>query len=181
MLYKHDHLEKRLREHGRAATAEILSIKTEGEGSSYRALFSDDSDLTTTWFNCRLKLRISPDGEAPFEATVHTRLNTIKSDGDTVPVLYDPDDHGDVFVDYEADARARMDSNKAVVSLPSVGGPEVSWAVEAELARRRAGGSAPAASGDHLDRLQQLADLRDRGALTDAEFAAEKARILSES
>jgi hypothetical protein len=28
---------------------------------------------------------------------------------------------------------------------------------------------------------QQLADLHDRGALTDAEFAAEKAKILGES
>jgi hypothetical protein len=34
---------------------------------------------------------------------------------------------------------------------------------------------------DPLDRLQKLADLHDRGALTDAEFAAEKAKILSES
>jgi hypothetical protein len=29
--------------------------------------------------------------------------------------------------------------------------------------------------------LKKLADLRDRGALTDAEFALEKAKILSES
>jgi hypothetical protein len=38
----------------------------------------------------------------------------------------------------------------------------------------------PAAS-DPLERLKKLADLRDRGALTDAEFALEKAKILSES
>jgi hypothetical protein len=34
---------------------------------------------------------------------------------------------------------------------------------------------------DRLDRLQKLADLHDRGALTDAEFAAEKAKVLNES
>jgi hypothetical protein len=34
---------------------------------------------------------------------------------------------------------------------------------------------------DRLDRLQQLADLHDRGALTDAEFAAEKAKLLADS
>jgi hypothetical protein len=34
------------------------------------------------------------------------------------------------------------------------------------------------ASGDPLDRLARLADLHDRGALTDAEFAAEKAKII---
>jgi Short C-terminal domain len=36
-------------------------------------------------------------------------------------------------------------------------------------------------ASDPIVRLQQLADLRDRGALTDAEFAAEKAKILSVS
>jgi Short C-terminal domain len=36
------------------------------------------------------------------------------------------------------------------------------------------------APSDPLDRLQKLADLHDRGVLTDAEFAAEKAKILSQ-
>jgi Short C-terminal domain len=34
---------------------------------------------------------------------------------------------------------------------------------------------------DPLERLQKLADLRDRGALSDGEFAAQKAKILNES
>jgi Short C-terminal domain len=34
---------------------------------------------------------------------------------------------------------------------------------------------------DPVERLEKLADLRDRGALTDAEFAAQKAKILGES
>jgi Short C-terminal domain len=38
-----------------------------------------------------------------------------------------------------------------------------------------------ASASDPLDRLGKLADLHDRGALTDAEFAAEKAKILGES
>ncbi len=37
-----------------------------------------------------------------------------------------------------------------------------------------------AAGADPLERLQKLADLHDRGALTDAEFAAEKAKLLGE-
>lgn len=40
--------------------------------------------------------------------------------------------------------------------------------------------TAKAAASDPLERLQKLADLHDRGVLTDAEFAAEKAKILSE-
>jgi hypothetical protein len=34
---------------------------------------------------------------------------------------------------------------------------------------------------DRLEQLQKLADLHDRRVLTDAEFAAEKAKLLSES
>jgi hypothetical protein len=150
-MFKHSHLEKRLREHGRAATAEILSIKTEGDGSSWKAMFSDDGDLTTTWFNCRLKLRVDPDGEPPFEATVHTRLNTIKSAGDTVPVLYDPDRH-DVFVDYEADARAKMDAMKPGPALPEP----------------------PRVANSELELLTML---HERGGLSDEAFEAEKRRI----
>lgn len=40
--------------------------------------------------------------------------------------------------------------------------------------------SAPGGSVDHVERLQKLADLHDRGVLTDAEFADQKAKILSE-
>jgi hypothetical protein len=36
------------------------------------------------------------------------------------------------------------------------------------------------APSDRLERLQKLADLRDRGILTDAEFEAEKSKILNE-
>lgn len=42
-----------------------------------------------------------------------------------------------------------------------------------------AGSSAPA--GGRIGQIQKLAELHERGALTDAEFAAEKAKILSQS
>jgi hypothetical protein len=51
----------------------------------------------------------------------------------------------------------------------------------AAAARQAAAGLAPqAAASDPLERLQKLADLHDRGVLTDAEFAAEKAKILGQ-
>jgi Short C-terminal domain len=40
--------------------------------------------------------------------------------------------------------------------------------------------TAPPRPADSLDRLQQLGDLHARGVLTDAEFAAQKARILND-
>jgi hypothetical protein len=169
MLYKHERLEKKLREHGRAAPAEILAMRTEGRGNSARASWSNDDDLTTSWTLCRLELRVMPPGEPPFEATVRTRLNTWKTKGATVPVLYDPDDHDKVVVDYESDARATMEG-KTMGEDPEL--------AALDALEKAEGASAPAES-DRLDQLKQLADLHERGALTDAEFAAEKQRILS--
>jgi ATP-dependent Lon protease len=55
--------------------------------------------------------------EAPFEATVLTRIHTFKYKGDSVPVWYDPNDHSKVVVDYEADVerkiRVQQDMEKA--------------------------------------------------------------------
>lgn len=42
------------------------------------------------------------------------------------------------------------------------------------------GGSAPSTQRDAVQRLADLADLHERGALTDAEFEAKKARLLDE-
>jgi hypothetical protein len=44
--------------------------------------------------------------------------------------------------------------------------------------RSSPGASAAPAADARIDHLQELADLHDRGVLTDAEFAEEKARIL---
>ena len=200
-MFKHSHLEKKLREHGRSAPAEILSIKTEGSGGTQnplKAWSADDDDLTTSWFLCRLELRVMPPGEPAFEQTVHSRLNTLKSKGDTVPVLYDPDDHGKVVVDYKADAQTEMDRVAAlgqVAQRPPDGArtgadvapldPELQQLMDLEEAERRTGAApaaqSPGGSQARLDQLQQLAYLRDQGILTDAEVAEQKARILSES
>jgi hypothetical protein len=148
MLYKHDRLEKKLREHGRAGRATILSIRTEGRGNSARASWSDDDDLTTSWVLCRLELQVMPPGEAPFEVTLRTRLNTLKTKGDTVPVLYDPDDHEKVVVDYELDARVQMEGVEAArAALPHPGeaalaaaGGDADLAMLLELEKAEGGG-----------------------------------------
>jgi hypothetical protein len=231
VIYKHGRLEKKLREHGRAAPAEILSMRREGRGSGFRAMRAADDDLTAGWTLCRMQLRVMPEGEPPFETTVRTRLNTFKYKGDVVPVLYDPADHDKVVVDYESDARATMENAAALRSAaqspaakpaergsgfaddvttfgkPPAAVTETLAAImratesgdQAEVERLKAeftqrapgdpgtadqgvvGGPSANAPSDPLERLQKLADLHDRGVLTDAEFAAEKAKILSES
>jgi hypothetical protein len=108
MFFKHKHLLEELREKGRHATAEIVSMQTEGGGNSMRADWAPDDDLTTSWTDCKMDLRVSPPGESPFEATVHTRLHTFKWKGDKVPVWYDPGNHHRVVVDYEEDVATQM-------------------------------------------------------------------------
>jgi len=110
MLFKHKHLLTELRKNGRRATAEIVSIKTVGEGSSLRALWAPDEDLSSGWIDCLMRLRVVPEqhGEPPFEATAMTRVHTLKYLGSTVPVWYDPTNTARVVVDYEADLAAEM-------------------------------------------------------------------------
>jgi hypothetical protein len=105
VFYKHGHLEKKLRENGRSARAEILSMRTEGGGNDLAAVWATDDDLSKQWTLCWFHLRVMPDGEPSFEASVRGRLHTFKYKGDTVPVLYDPGDHDKVVVDAEADLR----------------------------------------------------------------------------
>lgn len=52
---------------------------------------------------------------------------------------------------------------------------------EADVGRVSREFAAPPAADDRASRLATLADLHDRGKLTDAEFTAEKARILETS
>jgi hypothetical protein len=108
MFFTHKHLLEELREKGRHATAEIISMQTEGGGNSMRAGWAPDDDLTTSWTDCKMDLRVFPPGESPFEVTVHTRLHTFKWKGDRVPVWFDPGNHRRVVVDYEEDVATKM-------------------------------------------------------------------------
>ena len=94
--------------------------------------------------------------------------------GSVVAVRYDPSDHSKVALDVpaledqhaKADAAgtAQLDAQFARLGEPSSG-----------IGSGSSGQSAP----DPVDRLAKLADLKERGVLSDEEFAAEKAKILS--
>jgi hypothetical protein len=71
-------------------------------------------------------------------------------------------------------------SEGVIDAIASAGGPNIQIGGNALQAMMgQAAASAPAAV-DPMDRLGKLAELRDRGVLTDDEFAAQKAKILSE-
>jgi hypothetical protein len=134
------------------------------------------------------------------------------SEGDVVPVRYDPSDYSKVRLDVPAleaplkDAKtaqaARVDEALTRLSEPGAGtGGEAGgegltpmakgMEVKAQLDRMAAtntgsvvnllSGSPGRPGSDPEDRLAKLADLKERGVLSDGEFVAAKAKILGES
>lgn len=131
-------------------------------------------------------------------------------EGLVFPVLYDPEDPEKIEYDpaERSDVEKAMDAVETVGladKLPAgldLEGLMTEWkqdpqaardSVRAQFGSQAAAQFGPGAAGfpvsgvpgvpaqDPVDRLAKLADLRDRGALTDAEFEAQKARILGES
>ena len=134
------------------------------------------------------------------------------SEGDSVPVRYDPSDYSRVVLDEpalegpvkaaKAARGARVDAALARLGEPGSGTGVESGAqapsglgntgdLKAQLLRLVAenpgsvinlsSGSPGQSVSSPEDRLAKLAELRERGVLNDAEFAAEKAKILGES
>jgi hypothetical protein len=141
--------------------------------------------------HCKLRLRVEPEGEPGFEVTIHhefreSRGEAVPMEGWTVGVLYDPSDHSKVVLDQnktqirpglssgEADkSQARRDQLIALAGDPA--------AMQQYIGQMKAQAAAQGTAAPRLetvDGLTKLADLRDRGVLTQAEFEAQKAEIL---
>jgi hypothetical protein len=169
-------LERKLRRRGKTAMATVLSLRQYPDNWG-------PGPTGSGYFLCKMTVRVEPDDEPPFEAKIDTwllRPDLVVWVGGLVSVLYDPSDHRKVVFDHSiieaqrvakrADMamRARMWSEQqAAGTVGMAGGTSHAWT------------GAPA-SGDPLDRLSKLADLHDRGALTDAEFEAQKQKLLGE-
>jgi hypothetical protein len=76
-----------------------------------------------------------------------------------------------------------MQASGFVIGAPAVpaAAAAVSAAAPAGPAAAPAGPAAAPAGPSVVDQLTKLADLRDRGALTEAEFEAQKAKLLASS
>jgi hypothetical protein len=199
MLFKHKRLEGKLAESGTRTKARLLKVNQEAVRSPRTN--TDVDQLVVVWHYYKLTMKIWHSGEA-FEATVRTRYPGVLHAGDTIDVLYDPSDRSKVVVDVErAEQQVRAIQDRARAQRPT-GPPDAADAMgkapsappgnaDRELEQlmeldRAAPEEAPKSntssdgSLDPVERPQQLADLHDRGALTDAEFAVEKAKILSQ-
>jgi hypothetical protein len=197
-VFGHD---EKLEEHGTRAPAEIVRAEQSGVGITE----GNPALAGATEVVWKLDVQVKPEGTEPFDAHVEARLPqyTGLRAGTTVPVLFDPEDHSKVTLDMSPQGWADASIATAVQASgnPALAAP-LHELMEAALkdpvgfqkhAQEQAAQAFKAAgfnvidvagaggSDATVDALEKLADLHDRGVLTDEEFAKQKQRILDES
>ena len=187
-----------LRRVGLRAYAEVLSA----EQTALSVTVGNPNLMNNSEIRWELQVRVMPDIEPPFDATVHALLPQTNRPrpGTRVAVLYDPKDHARVELDQqpastadaaiEAITNARPDlSGAQVMGMPMTdvirqaiadpnGFREQMMARGAQMQQQAWPGRPQ--SNDPVDRLERLASLKDRGLITDEEFEQQKRRILGE-
>ena len=180
-------LKKELEASGKRANATIIEIAEKGMAVTRGA----EGVVANTEIALKTHLRVTPDDEPEFE--VKKRFSfpqmAVPGAGQTVPVLYDPNDHDKIIVDYSPEAQQGAAFSAAGIDPSQIG----ALMEQAQQLRAQGGqvqgmgqvpGMAPPApaqpQADPVEQLEKLAKLKESGALTEAEFEAEKAKILSQ-
>jgi hypothetical protein len=197
---------ERLEATGRRAGATVLAVGDRGMAITS----GSDQLVANTEVSLKLTLRVEPDGEPGFEVEVKLRFPqlSLPSVGQRLAVIFDPDDHETLMLDDSpiatVDAALQASGRPAgqidlvkdlMASAMSGASPADTQAIARQWAEQNgavvitpnamgaAGFGGPSGGGaqpDPVELLSQLASLKDRGMLTDAEFAEQKARILGE-
>jgi putative oligomerization/nucleic acid binding protein len=175
MFGKHPLLERELRKSGKSAMAAVLTSEHE---LSHNAMKD----------HCTVTIRVEPEGEPAFEATAEAFLTIAPRVGGVVAVLYDPTDHSKLVIDdSDAALRAAFTEDLRRRSGQPSGDPQTTGgqgrlviAVNGQVQGLGSPAAAAPPAADPLDRLSKLADLHDRGVLTDAEFETQKQQLLGE-
>ena len=197
-------MRKRLEENGRRANATVLEIASRGMTITN----GNEAIVANTKVVLKTKLRVEPDGEPAFEVQQKFRYSqfAIPSAGSVLPVIYDPDDHDKIMLDESPQAVTQAVMGQAGLSADQmslvtqlqqaatsgVGRDQMremamQWGqqhgatiIDGSGAMQGLGAPTPAPAPESVaDQLAKLADLRDRGVLTEAEFEAQKAKILA--
>ena len=139
---------------GIGGTATIVGMGTPARGAQ--------------WFNLDLDLEVSVPGRQAYRVanTYMVPATASLGQGVTLPVKVDQNDASKIAIDW--DAAPQGPAAGAVRPVAGSGG----FAPAPPPPPSGGGGS------DHIAQLERLAKLRDSGALTDAEFEQEKAKIL---
>ena len=199
--------DKRSKE-GATAEAVVAEVKRVG-GVTYNPDGSSNAQYDLT---LHVRYPDGSTGEAKYRAGGWFKgIHALFTEGDIVPVRYDPADRAKVEVDLAAmeaaqktrsaaaeQARIALAEDQLARKSAPTGSQPLRGVAETRRIldefKREQGASAgsdasvspapltaaeaPSARADPLERLKALADLRDRGVLTDQEFVVEKAKIL---
>jgi hypothetical protein len=116
------------------------------------------------WFNLDIDLEVHVSGRQPYRVNNQYMVpaGATLGQGVTLPIKVDPNDPAKIAIDWDSAGTAPQRGQ-----VRPVGGQG--------FAPAPAAGSG---GGDHVAELERLAKLRDSGALTDAEFEQQKAKIL---
>jgi hypothetical protein len=183
-------LKNHLEETGKRANAVIVEIAEKGMAVTRGA----DNVVANTEVALKAHLRVQPDDEPEFEVKKRFSFPQlgVPSAGQTISVIYDPQDHDKIIVDYSPDGNAEAALSAAGIDAGSLGellNQAEQMRAQAQQAQGMAGmgqmpGMTPQAPApappDPVEQLEKLAALKEKGALTDAEFEAEKAKILAQ-
>jgi Short C-terminal domain len=127
----------------------------------------------------RIRFRVEPlDGSAAFDAEKTQTVSRVQIPqiGQRYPIFFDP-------ADPSSFAYATVDDEQGRASIVSMfgdafGADASGVGQTAAAAAQAAPTAATAAAPDPLDQLKKLAELRDAGVLSDAEFEAKKSELL---
>jgi hypothetical protein len=143
--------------------AQLLASGIQGQGV---IMAHGTPERGAQWFNLDIDLEVHVSGRRPYRVNnmYMVPAGATIGQGVTLPIRVDPNDPSKIAIDWESAQRApargevRPAGDSGFTPAPT---PEP-----------QSGG------GDHLAELERLAKLRDSGALTDAEFEQQKAKIL---
>jgi hypothetical protein len=189
-------LVKQLEEKGKRANATVVEVAEKGMAVTSGA----EGIAANTTVALKARLKVQPEGEPEFEVTQRFRFSqfAIPSAGMVLPVIYDPEDHDKLMIDESPEAQqqaamssAGIDPSQISKFDPNQVGQMMQQAQQmqaqfgsGQMQPGQMPGTAPPApaeqQADPVAQLEKLQALKEKGALTDAEFEAEKAKILGQ-
>ncbi len=157
--------DRRLVKRGTQGTAKVLAAKETSWAMSSGEY--EGIGAPSVW---KYGLQVNVSGKDPYETTLYICAH-LRS-GDTVPVYVSPHNSKRVTVDLTALGSARDEELRAVGTQHAAGARRVT--AGGTVIRER-----PAVpTVDVADELAKLADLRDRGVLSETEFESQKGKLL---
>ena len=145
-----------------AGIQETQRVTATGVPGTARVLAVTDTGATLNDHPvCEVQLEVTVPGQAPYATTIKQAIPRMQAPmlqpGTSLAVKVDPADRDVVVLDWQSQGEQAM-----------------------ALAGQATGGGGAGAAQDPVARLERLQALKDKGLLTEAEFAAQKQRILGD-